>query len=346
MRKQWIYATQIVLSLVMACGLAVSCAVPSAIPPPSSEYPADISGHVIIAEKVIVKYDRNKPDTMELTPSEDQIYWIIDISVKNKAYENAVTASYKDWKIVADDKVYDCPKPVADIWPSTDMSVPVGGTGETTIRFRVPKTLNVSSAKLCYEGQEPYSYGKLSGGDKVAVYDWDSQTVIEQVVGSYEQFFVKREISGHKKVGEIGNLDITEPVYEYIYIELEIVGYWEKGNLGEERKYWSIPFSTTTAPWVINCGYKARQFTALDPLGSKETFGIAVFSKADYDKHFHAGAFDRALLLSPFSGYYKGEYRGVSDKGVHCVVVHDTGDYVIVLETADIVSWWVKVGVE
>jgi len=36
MRKGWIYATQIVLSLVVVCGLAISCAVPSSTSPPSS----------------------------------------------------------------------------------------------------------------------------------------------------------------------------------------------------------------------------------------------------------------------------------------------------------------------
>ena len=248
MRKRWIYATLIVLSLVMACGLAISCAVPSAKSPPSSEYPADISGHVTIAEKVIAKYDRNKPDTMELTPLEGEIYWIIDISVKNKAYENAVTASYKDWKIVADDKVYDPQKPFADIWPSTDMSVPVGGTGETTIRFPVPKTLNVSSAKLCYEGQEPYSYGKLSGGDKVAVYDWDLKKVVatsETLVETYVVY--KGPITG-----------------SYTMLLRTIQRFTGDGNR-------VLEFSTDKSPLVINYGYTETS-------NIKSTFDVAVQS--------------------------------------------------------------------
>jgi len=199
-------------------------------PPPASTYPADISGHVTITDKVIAKYNRNKPDTWELTPLEGQIYWIVDISVKNKAYEDAVTASYNDWKIVAGDKVYDSQKPFMDIWPSTDMNVPVGGTGETTIRFPVPNTLNVSNAKLCYQGQAPYSYGKLTGGDKVAAYDWDSKTVIPEPEEKGELYVVCSAKTSTKR--------------------LRTVAQWS----GTEDKV--IPFRIDKSPWVINGSYE------------------------------------------------------------------------------------------
>ena len=156
---------------MMVCGLAVSCATLSAT------YPADISGHVTIAQTVKAKYP-DKPDTMEMTPLEGQIYWIVDISVKNKSYENAVTASSSHWEIIVDDKVYDAQRPFMGIQSAYPVTVPVGETGETTIRFSVPDTLKVSSAKLCYQGQEPYSYGKLTGGDKVAAYDWDLRAAV------------------------------------------------------------------------------------------------------------------------------------------------------------------------
>lgn len=226
---------------------------PAELPfPTASEYPADISGHVIIAEKVIAKYDRNKPDTTELTPLEGQIYWIVDISVKNKAYENAVTASYKDWKIVADDKVCDSQKPFMDIWPSTAMSVLVGDTGETTIRFPVPDTLEVSSAKLCYQGQEPYSYGNLSGGDRVAAYDWDNKTIIEEpeVAGR-----------GYLKVADIWGVDFT--AWVTIMVQLESTSQTKPGHyyvrllsgkedFGEKTINWSENKQLATLGWDIS----------------------------------------------------------------------------------------------
>lgn len=178
MRKRRIYAIQIALSLVIVCGLATSCGMLA------SKYPADISGHVAIAETVKAKYQsgQHAGETMEMTPLEGQIYWIIDISVKNKSYENEVTANNTHWEIIVDGQVYDAQGPFLSIQSAYPMTVPMGETGETTIRFPVPDTLEVSSAQLCYQGQEPYSYGNLSGGNIVAVYDWDLRTVVTKVV--------------------------------------------------------------------------------------------------------------------------------------------------------------------
>jgi len=195
-KKRWFYAVQLVISLAIITGLATGCnGSPSASTPRSvttpeskststplaSEYPADISGRITIAETVNAKYQSgsNAGETMEMTPLKGQIYWIVEISVKNKSYQGAVTAS--GWKILVDDKKYDT-QPIlpGGIQPAYPLTIPVGGTGKTIIRFPVPDTLNVSDAKLCYQGQEPYSYGKLTGGEKVAAYDWDLKTPIEQ----------------------------------------------------------------------------------------------------------------------------------------------------------------------
>ena len=325
--------------------------------PPVSEYPADITGHVTITQTVSAKYSSGPyaGETMKMTSLEGKIYWIVDISVKNQSYENAVMANSSHWKIVVDDKIYDAQRPFQSIQASYPMNVSIGETGETTIRFPVPEMLKVSDARLCYRGQEPYSYGKLSGGNKVAAYDWDLKAVVEgtREPDQYEQYFVKKEVTGHKKVGKIGDIDITEPVYKDIYMKLETVGHWEKAtsedatpSFGLEGQptgfYWLIGFNVSEAPWVVNWGYEARKFTALDPVGSKATFEVSIFSKADFDRHFYK---DRSWLMF----CHVGEYRGVSDKGVHCAVVQKTGHYVIVLNTKDvkdIVRWWVKVGVE
>ena len=184
MRKGWIYAIQIAISLVMVCGVAIGCAVPSSTStPPASKYPADITGRVTIAETVKAEYQQgpHAGETMEMTPLEGQIYWIVDISVKNKSYENTVTANHNHWKIVVDDKVYHTQTILpGNIQPSYAMAVPMGETGETTIRFSVPDTLEISGAKICYQGQELYSYGKLSGGDRIAAYDWDLKKGVQE----------------------------------------------------------------------------------------------------------------------------------------------------------------------
>ena len=47
------------------------------------------------------------------------------------------------------------------------LSVASGQTGQFTFHFVVPRSLRISDAKICYEAQQPYSYGELSGGDMV-----------------------------------------------------------------------------------------------------------------------------------------------------------------------------------
>ena len=142
MVRRWIYVTQIALSLAMVIGLAIGCAVPSA-----SKYPADISGRVTIAEKFIL-FGRENPS------SQNEVFWLVDISVKNKAYEHAVTADYKDWAIVAGGEVYQVAAilrviedPSSSMTPA--MNVPSGHTGGTTIGFEVPSSLKVSDAQIC-----------------------------------------------------------------------------------------------------------------------------------------------------------------------------------------------------
>lgn len=309
---------QIVLSLAMLCGLATSCAIPSPIStsgstpaPPASEYPADISGHVIIAEKVIAKYDRNKPDTTELTPLEGQIFWIVDISVNNKAYENPVTASYKDWKIVAGDKVYDSQKPFMDIWPSTDMSVPVGDSGETIIRFPVPDTLEVSSAKLSYQGQEPYSYGNLSGGDKVAVYDWDLKKVVE-------------ETGETRDSGELYVVPDEQVMGNTTTKQLRTVARWS----GTEDE--AINFSIDKSPWVINGSYDV-----VSSLG--HNFEYLIFTKDEYSAPDPLREMWGHELLMPtrFPSLTDPEHYLVKQSGKFVICVYASG-----------VRWQLRVGVE
>jgi len=186
-RKRWDYAIQLTLSLVIITTLAIGCegslstSAPGLVTtPPASEYPADIIGRVTIADFL---HMRNLSDRHA---GVGEVFWVVDISIKNKSYERAVTSDYKDWHIAVGGEVYYLEGGLTqllhlrDKTTLDDMNIPVGQIGQTTICFSVPDTLKVSDAKLCYQGQEPYSYGKLTGGDKVAVYDWDLKTVIEE----------------------------------------------------------------------------------------------------------------------------------------------------------------------
>lgn len=209
------------------------------------EYPAQISGRVIIAEKVIAYYKpAQTPTRMELTPPEGKIWWVVDISVKNIAYEEEITTRNDRWAIKAGDQVYYGKPYLGSIPASYPMSVPTGQTGQTTFRFLLPDNLRVGETKLLYQGNEAVSYATLSGGERVPVYDWDSRTVIK------------------------------EPIEDYIvadkHMQLRTIASWQ----GSERT--PIRFKASNSPWVVNWGYE--KVSAI-----KAIFDIVVVDEADYD---------------------------------------------------------------
>lgn len=144
--------------------------------PTPSVYPADISGRVIIAEKMKCLTAIAVPPNRE-----GNVFWIIDISVKNNGYSEPVEANfqmgYKGWVIIANDKAY-MPVGCGSIGENPPIYLTIGKTGKFMLHFSVPQTIQIDNAQICYRGQEPYSYGKLSFVDKVAAYDWGSKTEI------------------------------------------------------------------------------------------------------------------------------------------------------------------------
>ncbi|OGN95186.1 MAG: hypothetical protein A2Z75_02250 [Chloroflexi bacterium RBG_13_50_10] len=212
---------------------------------PASEYPAQISGRVVIAEKIVAYYKpAQTPTRMELTPPEGSIWWVIDISVKNIAYKEEISASYDRWAIEADNQVYYA-KPYLDIIPASyPLNVLTGQAGQTTFRFLVPDSLKIGETKLVYQGSEAVSYGTLSGGEKVPLYDWDSRTVIRE---PFEDYVVADK---HRQLRTIAN--------------------WQ----GSERI--PIRFNASKSPWVVNWGYE--KVSAIETV-----FDIVVIDEADYD---------------------------------------------------------------
>jgi hypothetical protein len=141
--------------------------------PTNSGYSADIIGNVIITEKVI--WDGSE---MTLPERLGKISWIVEIQVRNVAYDKPISES--GWKISVGDELIGGGGGLGDFSGAVPMNVLKGQTGETIIRFIIPSTWNIDNAKLCYAGQEPTSYGKLTGGKKVAYYDWESKTPVVQ----------------------------------------------------------------------------------------------------------------------------------------------------------------------
>jgi hypothetical protein len=168
---------QVFLSLATVCSLVAGC---EKLPPVSSTsaYQADISGYVIIPEFLYVR-----DVTVWKNEGEGDVFWVVEISIKNTSYEHAITFGDKNWQIVAGGEVYPSDEGLMralryrEVTSQDDRDIPTGQSGKITVCFSVPDTLKVSDTALCYQGQELYSYGKLTGGDRVEAYDWDSRAI-------------------------------------------------------------------------------------------------------------------------------------------------------------------------
>lgn len=198
MRKRWVYAIQFVLSLVIIITLAVGCAgspstsAPGSVTtPPASEYPADISGRVTIADKIVVEWPKSNKKYEQTPLGNDKVWWIVEVTVKNNDYNYPIKSIWDNsipmpkgitsniiWSIIIDGKIWSGLEQESLFVPPS-MSVSKGQSGKTTFLFEA-KNINPGDAAIRYSGEEPFSYGKLTGGDKVAVYDWDLKKAVPE----------------------------------------------------------------------------------------------------------------------------------------------------------------------
>jgi hypothetical protein len=311
MRRPWIYITSVLLSLVVLCGMTLSCEVPSAISPPSSEYPADIIGHVTIAETVVVE---GRTKEIELSAIGDRVWWIVDVVVKNKDYERPITATWNSslsmpvgeehwiWSIMIDGKVWSGLERL-DLFSPAPMSISKGQTGRTIFLFEAPN-IDPSDAQICYRGQEPYSYGELTGGDMVVAYDWDSQKALVETQTSEEWYVVPGE---H---------------FETTTQQLRTVARWS----GTESR--AINFTIDKSPWVINA-----QKEIISSLGYN--FDYIVFTEDEYRVPKDALGLYMAHEFVMQTRFRSSDHYLVMQSGKFVICVYASG-----------VHWELKVGVE
>ena len=114
-------------------------------------------------------------------------FWVIEISVINKSYAQDISDECENWQIEAGDEIYPLGEGLIrglryhDPTYLEKPEISKGQSGKITVCFTIPDTLKIGDAILCYRGQEPYSCGKLTGGDEVELYDWNLKTVNDSV---------------------------------------------------------------------------------------------------------------------------------------------------------------------
>ncbi|MGD0794045.1 MAG: hypothetical protein ABR958_00425 [Dehalococcoidales bacterium] len=154
----------------------------STLTPLSSSYPADIIGRVTVTGLV---QDIIEGGSGVLNPKGGDVLWVVNISVKNKTYLASVPNqncwTYYWWAITDGTNIYRCPEYFKALPGTPIPSLDEGQTRQLLTCFEVPSNLTLSNAQIVYQGQQPYSYGKLTGGEKVAAYAFLSQKAVNQV---------------------------------------------------------------------------------------------------------------------------------------------------------------------
>ncbi len=161
------------LLLVSVAGLVMGCeGLSSALSPPSSSYPADITARIYVTSTLRVGFGDAEQATV--TPRVGNVLWIANIYAKNKSYPKPMLGTYAEWAIKAGNNSYILPNAMRVLRYEPMMNAEVGQTKGMKTAFEVPSSLSIEDAQLVYTGQQPYSYGTLVDGGRVAAYDFDA----------------------------------------------------------------------------------------------------------------------------------------------------------------------------
>ncbi len=190
---RWLKILGLIMAVVSIGTMAVACSEPSSTPiSPESTYPADITGQVMITGSVRIPSPLSNTETYIINPKTGNILWVINIHIKNKTYPQPISKTingheqiekmvwnYSDWEIQSGKDIYE-PSQFIKLINSPLLKVPIGQTAQMLDCFEVPNSLTTGNTQIVYRGQQPYSYGKLTGGDEVAGYDLLSNKVLSQ----------------------------------------------------------------------------------------------------------------------------------------------------------------------
>jgi hypothetical protein len=251
MKTRFFYLIVFTLFFAVIIGFIPGCdLLSSELTPPDSQYPADIIGKVIKTD--FIKHWIEE-ESSTLKPKDGNVFWVIEISVKNKTYPQPaiktisgheqvekVTWGYWHWAIEVDDKIFNPPE-AFKILTTPILTIPEGQTAKLVNCFEVPKNISIDKAKLVYIGQQPYSYGELSGGDTEFGYDFLANKVITQseieIIATVKRIWVSAIWVGG------GSLFVElEPTSHAIAHKVYAVELYEKGVLRATAKVsWNQP---------------------------------------------------------------------------------------------------------
>ena len=270
----------------------------------TSQYLAYISANVTIAEKEMCNTAVAVPPS-----SSDSVYWILEISVKNSNYSQPVQADYqqmfKGWVITSNNKIY-YPELCGSI-KDTGINLKMDETSKFIMHFIMPRTMVIGSAQICYQGQQPYSYGTLSGGALVSAYDWANKKVISSTSVAPTPLVEKYYI-----FGVMGDRNLS----------LKTIKSWD--GTGNNVLEFSV-----TQPSVINYSY-----TATSSITSNFDWGLQGGNSGNYAK-LGSTFWDRTMSPERQSGNYTFGSIELGDVGTFKLKITAIGCH-----------WYIKLGTE
>jgi len=231
MKDRFPHVIRLTLSLVMLMVMVAGCAQSSQ----TSKYPANLSGRVTICEKMRLD------GSPILIPSGNPLYvfWVVGISVKNVSYAQPIASAetmswFTDWQIVSNNVSY-----AQSILPFCDpgsFNIPPGHSSQLNLVFSVPRTVAVEDAQICYKGQAPNSFGKLTEANTVVAYDWVNKSAMAVTPTPAIETYLVHGAS---------MIDV------FRYMQLKTLASWQ----GTSSK--TISFTATQVPCIINYGWTA-----------------------------------------------------------------------------------------
>ena len=163
-------------------------------------------------------------------------------------------------------------------------------------------------------------------------------------------FYIDRIISGYSQTPRPDGSFEKTPIYQDIYLDLNILGYYTKKDAifvpriptFTDHDDWFIILkipSYLLKPWIMNWGYTINKSS---PTSSSATLSATVYTQELFYANYY-------LHPDQLLGYdLKGD-REPSSSGILCKYFQTPGNYVILLRTnaADAIGdFWFKIGTE
>ena len=140
--------------------------------PPSTSYPVDIEGTVIVTRSVIINGQLNSVGLQS-----QYLWWIVRLSIRNKEQISIADNEYT-WQMLSKNDT-SLPNSLIKVWDCTTSDILPGQTGTWVLEYYAPINSDPNDYQIEFISTNPFSIGNLTFNElPVNYYDWDTQKVL------------------------------------------------------------------------------------------------------------------------------------------------------------------------